>query len=161
MNSEQDAGVLLFLSTLNESGFRGENAARVNDEQPDDFVKIFIEDTQFKADTGIDETQLAREVSAIDSRFTDFLEKSRAKIAGGAKEDRTRRSPYLFAKRISDAPLAKSEVASRMYSLLDKLRADCVGDEETQLERAARCLDIPGFCELSERIVGRLKARAA
>jgi len=156
--SEPDAANILFKSYLSESSFGSGSGAQQNDELAD-FVKDFIEERAFQVQSGIDEVQLAREVSAIDSRFETFLEKSRAKIAGAKKESTP--SPYLFAKRISDAPLAKGEVASRMYSLLEKLRSDCENDEETQLERAAKCLDVAGFAELAERIVGRLKARAA
>jgi hypothetical protein len=157
--SEADAATALFKSYLNESTFSAVHGAQQNDELGD-AVKDFIEGRQFAIESGVDPAALERETAANDERFDKFLEKRKQIAAGTNTKKEPARSPYLYAKRI-DAPLAKSEIASRMYSLLEKLRADCVGDEETQLERAARCLDIPGFCELSERIVGRLKARAA
>lgn len=156
--SEHDAANILFKSYLNESSFRSESGAQQNDEVGD-AVEHFIQDRQFAVASGIDAAALEREVSAIDERFETFLEKSRAKIAGAKKEPAP--SPYLFAKSVSSAPLAKGELASRMFSLLDKLRDDCVGNEETLLEKATRALDVAAFSELAERIIGRLKARAA
>ncbi len=156
--SEQDAALVLFKMHINEPGFRGQNPAQQNDELGD-AVRDFIEDRQFAVASGIDAAAFDREVSRIAERFENVIQKSRAKIAGAKKEPAP--SPYLFAKSVSGAPLAKGEVASRMFGLLEKLRDDCVGNEETLLEKAARALDVAAFSELAERIVGRLKARAA
>src|SRR2546430_1557436 len=144
--SESDAANILFKSYLNESSFRSESGARQNDEVGD-AVRDFIEDRQFTVASGIDSAQLEHETARIDERFETLIEKSRAKI-GARKDSADRPSPYLFAK--ATAPLAKGELASRMLTLFEKMRGDCIGDEETLLEKAARALDIPAFCEISE-----------
>jgi hypothetical protein len=56
--------------------------------------------------------------------------------------------------------LAKGEVASRMASLLTKLRPDCTAAEERQLEAAAAALDVACFVEITENIIARLKRAA-
>ncbi len=157
--TEPDAGVVMFLSTLNEGSFRGENPARLNDE-PYDFVKTFFDDAAFAVQTGgVDPAALERASARNDERFESFLTKSRAKIAGTEKDRPP--SPYLYAKRTSGAPLAKGEVASRMFSLLEKLRGDCIGDEEAHLEGATRSLDVALFAQIAEGVVSRLKRKAA
>lgn len=64
------------------------------------------------------------------------------------------------SEKHSGAPLAKAEVSSRMFSLLAKLRPDCVDDEATQLEKAAKALDLACFTEIVEDIIERMKQAA-
>ena len=52
--TEPDAGVLMFLGTVNETSCRGENPARVNDEPDGDCVKQFVDSAAFAMESGVD-----------------------------------------------------------------------------------------------------------
>lgn len=77
---------------------------------------------------------------------------------------RERPSPFLYvrvedtAAKETGAPLAKSELSSRMLAAADKFAADCVGDELDLLKAAARALDTSAFVQIAEKVVARLKA---
>jgi hypothetical protein len=58
---------------------------------------------------------------------------------------------------VGNEVLAKSELTSRMLSVLNNIREFCKGDEARQIERAIRCLDFSLFGELCEPVLSRMK----
>lgn len=59
--------------------------------------------------------------------------------------------------RVGGELLGKSEITSRMLSVLGEIRGFCRGDEAEQIEKAIRCLDFSLFGELAEPILRRMK----
>jgi hypothetical protein len=58
---------------------------------------------------------------------------------------------YLF----EGVPFAKGEIASRLYSFLEKMRPALIGDEEKLLEKAIKASDVAAFAEISEGVFDR------
>jgi len=61
---------------------------------------------------------------------------------------------------VDGVPLAKSELTSRMFHVVEQIRSFCVGAEAEQLEKAVRALDITAFAELAEPVLARMKHAA-
>jgi hypothetical protein len=66
--------------------------------------------------------------------------------------------PVGGVQKSTDAPLAKGELVSRLYSFLEKLRPHCINDEAEQLEKAVRCSDVALFAQIGEGILSRVAA---
>jgi hypothetical protein len=54
--------------------------------------------------------------------------------------------------------LAKSELTSRMFAVLEQIRSFCIGEESELIDKAVRALDLTAFAELAEPILARMKS---
>ncbi len=53
--------------------------------------------------------------------------------------------------------LAKGEISSRMYKVLEQIRSFCEGQEAVLLEKSIKALDLAAFGELAEPVLARMR----
>ena len=58
---------------------------------------------------------------------------------------------------VDGKPLAKSELTSRMYRVVEQIRDFCQGGEAALLEKAIKALDLTAFAELAEPVLVRMR----
>jgi hypothetical protein len=116
--------------------------------QGDDIVKLSIDDGESAIQDPIGDFIKAAAATRFDSKSASTFDSTWNETIGGVVEKQY---------HVGGELLGKSEITSRMLSVLGEIRAFCRGDEAEQIEKAIRCLDFALFGELAEPILSRMK----
>ncbi|SRR5258708_569714 len=101
----------------------------------------------------------AADLETLDSSWEELLGSSaypekRPEISSDSKKKKAAGSETFI---VDGKPLAKSELTSRMFRVLEQIRSFCQGGEAALLEKSIKALDLTAFAELAEPVLARMK----